>query len=225
MADYDPLTIDILKRGRRRSIGIHITEEGKLEVRAPYLVPKFFIDRFVASKRDWIIKTKEAIRKRQPIVKVAYHEGSLFRFAGNQYILHITDGNAIVLLGSQIYFPKKFLLRPKHFMESWCRKYAKKYLTERLNLYAKKMNASYKKISIRDTSSRWGSCSSTGTISFSYRLILAEAHIIDYVVIHELAHTVHRNHAKEFWNLVSLYYPDYITARAWLRHQGHTLHI
>jgi len=225
MADYDQLTIDILKRRSRRSIGLHIIEDGKLEVRAPYLMPKFFINRFVASKRDWIIKTKQTMRNRKHVAKVAYHEGSVFRLAGVPYTLHITEGNTIVLLGSQIFFPKKFLLHTKHHMELWVRSFAKKYLTSRISFYAQKMNVSYKKITIRDTSSRWGSCSSSGTISFSYRLILTEPNIIDYVVIHELAHTVHHNHAKEFWNLVENYYPEYKKARAWLRTAGHTLRL
>ncbi len=225
MVGNNTLTIDILKRGSRRSIGLHIIEDGKLEVRAPYLMPKFFIDRFVASKRDWIIKTKQTMRNRKHVAKVAYHEGSVFRLAGVPYTLHITEGNTIVILGSRIFFPKKFLHHAKRHMELWIRSFTKKYLTTRLHFFAKTMNVSYKKISIRDTSSRWGSCSSTGTISFSYRLIFAEPPIIDYVVIHELAHTVHHNHAKVFWNLVSLYYPDYKAARAWLRHSGQTLKI
>lgn len=225
MVDKETIKIDILKRGRRRSIGLHITDEGKLEVLAPYLIPKFIINQFVESKRDWILKTKHTVQKRVHTTKVTYHEGSVFQLAGVSYALHITEGNTIVILGSKLFFPKKFLLRPRHFMELWCRSFAKKYLISRLNYFANKMNVSYKKISIRDTSSRWGSCSSTGTISFSYRLILAEPHIIDYVVIHELAHTIHHNHKKPFWNLVSTYYPNYKSARTWLRTVGHTLRL
>lgn len=163
------------------------------------------------------------MRNRKHVAKVAYHEGSVFRLAGVPYTLHITEGNAIVILGSRIFFPNKFLHHAKYHMELWIRSFAKKYLASRISIYAQKMHVSYKKISIRDTSSRWGSCSSSGTLSFSYRLILAEATIIDYVVIHELAHTVHHNHAKTFWNLVSVYYPDYKASRAWLRREGHTL--
>lgn len=225
MVNNSTIPIDILKRGSRRSIGLHITEDGKLEVRAPHLVPLFFINRFVESKRDWIIKTKLAMHMRIPTTKIQYREGSAFRLAGISYTLHITDGNTIVILGSRIFFPKKFLRHAKSSMELWCRSYAKKYLTVRLNHFAKTMRVSYMKISIRDTSSRWGSCSSTGTISFSYRLILAEAHIIDYIVIHELAHTTHHNHAKAFWSLVGTHYPEYKKARAWLRLSGHILRI
>ena len=110
MVGNNTLTIDILKRGSRRSIGLHIIEDGKLEVRAPYLMPKFFIDRFVASKRDWIIKTKQTMRNRKHVAKVAYHEGSVFRLAGVPYTLHITEGNTIVILGSRIFFPKSFYI-------------------------------------------------------------------------------------------------------------------
>lgn len=221
----DPIIIDFLKRGSRRSIGLHIMEDGKLEVRAPHLVPRYFINRFVESKREWIKKTKDIMHKRKRVTPIHYHDGSVFRFAGNPYTLHITEGNTIVLLGSKIFFPKKFLLHPRQHLEQWCKSFAKKYLASRLDYFANKMNVRYKKVSIRDTTSRWGSCSSSGTLSFSFRLILAERKIIDYVVVHELAHTVHHNHGKEFWNLVGTYYPNYKAARLWLRHSGNTLHI
>ena len=225
MTHTDVISIDILKRASRRSISLHITKDGLLEVRAPYLVPKYIINQFVSSKRDWIIKAKHAVRNQKPTSKVQYHEGAVFQLAGTPYALHITDGNAIVRLGSRLFFPKKFLAHPKPHMETWVRAFAKKHLTERLTFYAQQMHTSYQKITIRDTSSRWGSCSSTGTISFSYRLILAPTSIIDYVVIHELAHTVHHNHGKAFWNLVGTYYKEYKKARAWLKASGHTLRI
>lgn len=225
MIDRKDVTIDVLTRASRRSIGLHITDDGKLEVRAPRFVPLFIIERFVAAKRDWIVKTKDAMRKRPRAINVLYQEGSVFRIAGNRYTLRITEGNAIVTVGSRLFFPKKFLPRAKHHMEQWLRVFAKKYLTQRLDDYAEKMDVSYKKVSIRDTSSRWGSCSSSGTISFSYRLILADRSIIDYVVIHELAHVTHHHHAKVFWDRVGKFYPDYKQARTWLRKNGHTLKI
>lgn len=225
MTDRNDLTIQVLVRGLRRSIGLHITDDGALEVRAPRFVPQFIIERFVASKRDWIMKTKHAMLKRPRMVKILYREGSIFRFAGISYALHITEGNAIVLVGTRLFFPKFFLSRATYHMERWLRIFAKKYLSERLNHYAQKMGVVYKKVSIRDTTSRWGSCSSSGTISFSYRLILADVPVIDYVVIHELVHVTHHHHAKVFWDTVGMFYPDYKQARMWLRKSGHTLKI
>lgn len=221
----DDISIDILTRVSRSSIGLQITDDGKVEVRAPHFVPLFMINRFVQSKREWIIRAKKAVLSRPKITKPVYCEGAIFRIGGIAYGLHITEGNAIVLVGSKIFFPKKFLVRAKFYMERWCREYAKKFLGDRLNLYAQKMGVTYKKISIRDTSTRWGSCSSSGTISFSYRLILAELWIIDYVVIHELAHITHHHHRQIFWDRVGVFFPDYKHARIWLHREGHTLKI
>ncbi len=219
------ISIDILKRVSRSSIGLHITHDGKVEVRAPRFVPLFLINRFVQSKRDWIIRAKKAIASQPRLPKMVYTEGKVLRIASNVYTIHLTEGNAIVLVGTRIFFPRKFLPRAKIHMEAWCRIFAKKFLTQRMDKYAAQMGVVYKKISIRDTSTRWGSCSDRGTISFSYRLILADLPIIDYVVIHELAHLTYPNHKQVFWNRVEQFYPEYKHARLWLRTQGHTLKI
>jgi hypothetical protein len=218
-------SIDILKRVSRSSIGLHITDDGKIEVRAPHFVPLFIINRFVQSKRAWIIRAKKLVLAKSKIQNIVYREGSVIRIASNSYVIHVTDGNAIVLVGSRMFFPKKFLPRAKFYMEIWCRIFAKKFLTQRLDMYAPQMHVQYKKISIRDTSTRWGSCSSRGTLSFSYRLMFADISIIDYVVIHELAHITHPHHRKIFWDHVEKFYPEYNRARAWLRKEGHTLKI
>ncbi len=209
----------------RRTLSLHIHENGELEVRAPRYVPERIIRRFVDSKQEWIEKTRQKLATAPKSKKPTYQEGEAFRLGGREYSLHITDGNAIVLTPTKLFFPKKFLVRPTYHMEAFCRTFAKQFLTHRLDFYAKKMNVSYKRISIRDTTSRWGSCSNTGTISFSYRLIVAELPIIDYVVIHELAHLTYHHHKPSFWAHVATHYPDYIAARTWLRREGHTLKI
>lgn len=219
------MNIDIIRRLPRRSITLHIHPDGKLEVRAPRYVPEFVIRQFVSSKEDWIEKTRKKLSHILKSKNKNYQEGEMFRLGGTEYSLHITDGNSIVLTPTRIFFPKKFLTKPKMHMEAFCRKFAKQFLARRLDMYAEKMGVSYKRISIRDTTSRWGSCSSSGTISFSYRLVLAELPIIDYVLIHELAHITHHHHKPAFWAHVGHYYPDYKASRTWLRKEGHTLKI
>lgn len=83
----------------------------------------------------------------------------------------------------------------------------------------------YTSITIRDQKTRWGSCSSRGTLSFNYRLIFAPPKILDYVVVHELCHLTHMNHSKEFWNMVSSVMPDYKECKAWLKEHGHELRL
>ena len=219
------IDIDILTRVSGKSIRLQITDDGKLSVRAPHLVPRFVINRFVQSRKDWITRSKKSVMLRARAVKTSYRQGSEIRIAGKPYVLHITEGNRIVVAGSRIFFPRKFLSDVRFHLKQWGRVFAKKLFTARLDIYSVKMGVTYKKISIRDMSSRWGSCSSTGAISFSYKLIFAELSIIDYIVVHELAHLLYQDHKKNFWNQVEKFYPHYKAARIWLRREGHVLQV
>ena len=90
--------------------------------------------------------------------------------------------------------------------------------------YAEELNVTIKRISIRDQSSRWGSCSNTGVLSFSWRLILAPPYVLDYLAAHEVAHLVELNHSARFWRLVERIYPDFERAKVWLEVHGTDLH-
>ena len=81
-----------------------------------------------------------------------------------------------------------------------------------------------RRICLRDQTTRWGSCSTSGLLSFSWRLILAPAHVLDYVAAHEVAHLREMNHGPKFWTLVSRLMPELEAARRWLRHDGADLH-
>jgi predicted metal-dependent hydrolase len=93
-------------------------------------------------------------------------------------------------------------------------------LTERVLAIAGKHAFRYQKIRISSARTRWGSCSSRGTLSFTYRLVMAPPDVVDYVVMHELVHTQVRNHSKTFWNKVQELMPDYKTRLAWLKKNG-----
>ena len=82
------------------------------------------------------------------------------------------------------------------------------------------MGVSYERLTIRDQRTRWGSCSSRGTLSFNWRLVLAPSAVLDYVVVHELCHLRHPNHSARFWSLVAERRPDYRAQRVWLRRHG-----
>ncbi|MEK7591901.1 MAG: SprT family zinc-dependent metalloprotease [Patescibacteria group bacterium] len=221
--EKDELTIDILKRGNRSSVSLHITRDGKLEVRAPYLVPLFMIRRFVSSKREWIVRTKEKMQHHKKSKIVDYEDGAILSLAGEKYIVKLTDGSAILKVGTLLCFPKKFLSKASFHFSLWARKEAKKILLARTKLYAEIMGVSFTRVSIRDTSSRWGSCSRTGSINYCWRLILADILVLDYVVIHELSHISHHNHGKEFWRRVEKFCPLYKIHRKWLKDYGDTL--
>lgn len=116
-------------------------------------------------------------------------------------------------------------LRRMEVMDRRYRNAAREYFTKRVAYYHTLTGGNYKKITIRDQKSRWGSCSSSGTLSFNCRLMYAPPKVLDYVVVHELCHFTHMNHSKEFWNMVESIMPEYKIHKKWLRDHGSELNI
>ena len=108
-------------------------------------------------------------------------------------------------------------------LEKRYRQAARNMFAQRVAHYHELTGGNYTSITIRDQKSRWGSCSSRGTLSFNYRLIFAPIKILDYVVVHELCHLTHMNHSKDFWNMVASVMPEYKTYQKWLREHGQEL--
>jgi hypothetical protein len=108
-------------------------------------------------------------------------------------------------------------------IEAWYRQQARQLIGERLAWYSRKHGFQFKKIRISGARTRWGSCSTTGTLSFTWRLVMAPIELIDYVVVHELVHTQIKNHSPAFWEALAVIMPDHKAHRAWFRTNGHTL--
>lgn len=110
-------------------------------------------------------------------------------------------------------------------LEKRYRNHARNLFNVRVAYFHQFTGGSYTSITIRDQKSRWGSCSSRGTLSFNYRLIFAPPKVLDYVVVHELCHLTHMNHSKDFWNMVAQIMPEYKEHKSWLREHGHELNL
>ena len=108
-------------------------------------------------------------------------------------------------------------------LENRYKEAARSYIPKRVAYYHEMTGGTYNRITIRDQKTRWGSCSSKGTLSFNWRLMLAPPAILDYVVVHELCHLTHMNHSPMFWQAVESVCPDYKTARKWLKEHGNEL--
>ena len=109
------------------------------------------------------------------------------------------------------------------YLEKKYRAAAKKYIYERVEYYLPMTGGAYDRIRIGDQKTRWGSCSANGTLSFSWRLMLAPPRVLDYVVIHELCHLTYMDHSKRFWDKVEGLDPDYREHRQWLKDNGSSL--
>jgi hypothetical protein len=108
--------------------------------------------------------------------------------------------------------------------KDWLAQQARADLDDRVNQHARKLGVRPRRIGLRDQTSRWGSCSSNGLLSFSWRLILAPPVVLDYVAAHEVAHLAEMNHGARFWKLVAECVPRLDEAKHWLRHEGSDLH-
>jgi predicted metal-dependent hydrolase len=125
--------------------------------------------------------------------------------------------------GDALYINGRLDLAPRH-LRTWLIEQARADLDERVAFHAGQLSLRAKKIAIRDQSSRWGSCSTTGLLSFSWRLVLAPPLILDYVAAHEVAHLAEMNHGPRFWSLVRETMPRMDDAKRWLSHYGTDLH-
>lgn len=211
-------------RSRRSSIQLYISPDGEVIVKAPHLAPKFVINHFVNSKKDWIEKTLAKVQQRIPKKKV-YQEGEEFLFLGKVLTLKFYNGIHIVPKDDILYFPKALQFRIKKELESWYQKQAQDIIAKRVRHHAGLMNATYADIFFSDTSSKWGTCFADNRLQFNWRLVMTPLMVLDYVVIHELTHTTEKHHQDRFWRRVRLFTPAYKQHRKWLEQNAHLLQV
>lgn len=203
-------------RSRRRSMCIMI-KDGEVVVKAPPLVPKVLINRFVLSKSDWINKhlTNPKVRfKRQ------YKEGEKFLVLGREHILKIIK---TILKKPEIKLEGKNLViltydDSKKFLRLQVEKFYSEKTRQIVRRTIQKYEPSYSgKILFKAYKSKWGSCTGKNDLSFNVKLAMTPIEVIEYVVIHELAHFHQKNHSRHFWSLVSSADKEYNSKRKWLR--------
>ena len=183
-------------RSKRRSYGIVINEEGQVSVRIPLRGSVRTAETMVREKQDWIFEKIELQKQRK-------------RIRSQQ-----------AALSESKYTPEQ-----RAGLEKRYRQAAKEYIPKRADYYAQLLGVTYERIRIAEQKTRWGSCSSKGTLSFNWKLMLAPPKVLDYVVVHELCHLIEMNHSPRFWKQVENVIPDYKEYRKWLKENGITLQL
>lgn len=211
----------IYKKVKRITLKVDYTL--KVKVICPKYCSKQEIQLFVAQKQKWIQKQiayfknlnyKEIVLQSDEILVF----GSAYRYVYTPELTGKTQFNHDI----KTIYTANPLLQKKVLVE-WYHKLANLFLTERVQKLAEQHQFTYNKISVRNQKTRWGSCSSNKNISLNWKLIKTPLWVIDYVILHELAHTIHLNHAQDFWNLVAQICPYYKQAEEWLKQYGHQL--
>lgn len=215
---------DRLIRAKRRSIALIIERDGSLTVRAPRRVTLKDIHGFIEEKSDWIIRSREKLMSIEPVAKKQYVDGERFLFLGREYELRLVRPQRPVLK-----FESGFALsasareRGELAFIKWYKTQALTVFSERVHRYSIMHGFEPKQVKVNSAKTRWGSCTSNGTINFSWRLVMAPLDVVDYVVLHELSHLKVKNHSPRFWKLVEFLCPDFKHRRKWLRENGEKL--
>lgn len=217
---------EVKRRPRRRSVGIQISREGKVYVLAPLGIRLSEIETMVKSRSEWVEKHLYRLKEKQnTVVEKHFEEGEAYFYLGKEYTLkfsasieervRLQDNEIIIWFSEKDSATRR--QKAKLQLHAWYQKQAFAYLEERVRWFSNVMNLHPKGIQVKTVQTKWGSCNLKKILFFNWKLILVSAELIDYVVVHELAHLKHFNHSSAFWNEVEKIIPDYKIRRRQLR--------
>jgi hypothetical protein len=218
---YDGLEYSLIK-SNRKTVSIYVEPNGSVLVRAPNEATVKKVNEILEKKRLWIYKALvefQELNHSKVSRKIANGEG--FLFLGKSYRLKLDDNFEKPFSLDKGYF----LLDENHadkarklFIDFYKRE-GKKFLPDRVEYYKEKMGVNPKKITVRELKNRWASISKTG-LNFHWKIMMAPISIIDYIIVHELAHYLKPDHGLEFWEIVESIMPNYTEKKNWLRMNG-----
>ncbi len=218
------IKIDQLIRTSRKTIALIVRRDGQLIVRAPQRATNAQIMAFLEAKADWVRqKQAEAGQRQAEQTPRQFAPGETFYYLGEAYPLELVDRArpALELKDGRFRLSRAAQPQAKAVFTRWYQQQARQVLEPRARELAAHYRLTFQQVKITSARTRWGSCSSKGTLSFTWRLVMAPQSIIDYVIIHELAHLIEKNHSSRFWVQVARMLPDYAARVKWLKQQGH----
>jgi hypothetical protein len=217
------------RRARQKNINLYVKESGDVLVTSNLRVSQSSIQLFLKEKENWIVsKVKETKKKQSRLPKFLFQNGDVFYYLG-QPIFWFDDFSENKSISFQMDGVHLICKRPIHLvnrenclvthqaLRSYYKASAANQLRSRYLYWTDKMDAGESSLAINEVKSCWGSCNSKKTISLNWKLIVAPIDVIDYVIIHELAHLTYMNHSKVFWQKVDAYCRDRKSKANWLK--------
>ena len=202
---------------RRKTVGILVERDRRVIVKAPEGFPASRIQEIVEKKKDWI---EEKVNE--------FVSGESMMLMGRNCTLLVINENirGIKFDGFSFRISKNNQERAHNLFVSWYKKYALSQIEPMAKSFAQRLGVTYNGCSVTDTMKyRWASCTPKGNVNFSWRIIKAPVFVIEYLIVHELAHLRISEHSPEFWNIVSIQVPSYEDAKIWLRDNGNVLEV
>lgn len=209
----------------RKTLTITVERDRSVVIRAPHGTPREKIDAIVEQKKLWLYeKTRHTQKHDRPLQQREFISGATVLYLGKNYRLEVIsedfDG---ILFDNKFLISKSYAAQAPELLRDWYVKKAKEKIVPQVRFYARHMGVSYNNILISDLKYRWGSCTPKNNLNFNWRLIKAPMRVIEYVIVHELAHLLESNHTANFWGIVKTQLPDYVKSKDWLKHAGNLL--
>lgn len=214
-----------VKYSDRKTLAIIVERDKSILVRAPKGYDESKIEDAVNKKRYWLYQKLNHTQKYSDYKSPKeFVSGESFLYLGKMYNLDVVEKE---LKG--IHFSNKFEisknLQPyaSELFTMWYKQKARMLIIQKVNEYAKNLGVDYNRIFIKNLKYRWGSCSPKKNLNFNWRLIKAPINVLNYVIVHELAHLIEPNHNDNFWNIIKVQIPKYLKAKQWLKMNGELL--
>ena len=221
------LTYTIQRSPRRRRVTITVERDRSVVVHAPESISDEKIRQVVESKRQWIYEKTNHPQKYRSLPHPPGKElvsGESVLYLGRQYRIEIVETGL-----TEIQFAQRFLIpaskdsKRVETLREWYVRKAKEKIVPRVKRHARQLGVEVGEVRIVDNRYRWGSCTPNSNVNLNWRLIKAPMFVIDYVIIHALAHLIEASHTPRFWNIIRAQTPTMDKAKAWLREYGQLL--
>lgn len=210
---------------RRKTLTITVERDRSVVVAAPEGTPLEKIRQVVESRKLWIYEKTRHAQKYNPLPHPPGKElvtGESLPYLGRYYRIELVDGEGEIQFEQKFIVPLRLAKKTPVFRK-WFMARAEEKILPRVARHARNLGVSFKEAKIGDSKFRWGSCTPSDNVIFNWRLIKAPMFVIDYVIVHELAHLIEQNHTPRFWNIVKAQAPSMEKAKAWLQERGELL--
>jgi predicted metal-dependent hydrolase len=209
----------------RKTLRITVERDRSIVVRAPHGTLPTDIDQLIKKKKFWIYqKTKHEQKYKSEINRKEFISGSTILYLGKSYKLNvISESFEGILFDNEFLISKASVPYAPELFRTWFIKQAKEKIVPQVKTYALQLGVEYNRILISDLKYRWGSCTPKDNLNFNWRLIKAPMRVIEYIIVHELAHLIEPNHTAQFWSIVKTQIPDYQSSKDWLKEHGQLL--
>lgn len=214
-----PIDVNLRLSTRARRISLRVSGlDGKVSLTVPRYSSLREAQDFLREKEGWIRKHLD----KRPEIELA-GVGTCLPVEGEEREIAAYDGKRVLLHPGALLVPHGEARAPSR-VRAFLKTMARDRLADASERYAEKMSLTYNRLTIRDTRSRWGSCTTEGNLMYSWRLVMAPPEVLDYVAAHEVSHLAVMDHSPRFWATVERLMPDYKGPRKWLRDNGGALH-